>query len=225
MDSNTSDTIYQDYMRTSFIKQLRNRPIAFTAIPNYNVNEELEHRLFFVTSAGEIFNLSLSSYMNIRIQTKRIASRQIVLNLSSTFNLTKTIIIKINGNEAVGFWQTIKSITELLIVIGVSLAISLVMMFFISKDKHLTMLENKGILIRHSMKPIAGMIGKFMSRNVKDVQQEQEDLINLELDKEEDEYKSSDDSDEAEEKTRKLSLLPKGLTKSRARPTIETQPR
>ena len=143
-----------------------------------------------------------------------------MLNISSTFNLTKTIIVKINGNDAVGFWQTLKNMTELLIVIVISLVVSLVMMFFISKDRSITIFENKSLLIRHSLKPIAGIIGKYISKNVEDNFQE-EDHNNLEIDKEQD-NKSSDDSDEAEEKSRKLSLLPKGLTKARARPVNDS---
>lgn len=188
-----SETV-NNYMRVNLLIPLEEKPVALTVMPNCNAGTHLEHCLFYFTTDESVTSVNFTSYVNLRVKTHKVASRNVSLNLTSKFGKTRKITVKMLGDASESFWKDAKHVTIIFILIGIAFVLTMGTMIIVKKDVQITLEDNNQILSRHSVVPITGLIMNFIENRV----------VPTEDNKDKEEYSvSSDDSDEEGEDLKK----------------------
>lgn len=169
--NNTAATIFSsseknNYMRVNLLITLQDRPSTISVVPNCNLGHHLEHCLYYLSSDEKLININFTSYMNIRIKTHKIASRQIFMNSTGKFGRNISLKINVGGDPNASMWTSTKNVTLILILLGISIVLAIGTMIVIEKDVKITLAENNQVLSRHSVLPITNVILNYFQNTV-----------------------------------------------------------
>jgi hypothetical protein len=185
--TNLDEKAESNYMRINLLMSLSDKPVGMTVMPNCNPNSYLEHCLLYLNTEEKMNAINFTSYVNIRVKTHKVASRNVSLSLYGKFGKTRNITLQMTNDPNSSYWKNPTHPLIILILLGVALALTIGTMLVVKQDVQMTLQDNNQILSRHSVMPITGLIMNFIENKV----------VPAEVSKEKEDYsESSEDSDE-----------------------------
>lgn len=190
-----SENLPANYMRLNLLIPLSDKPTAMTVMPNCNSDSHLEHCLLYLNTEEKMNAVNFTSYVNVRVKTHKVASRNVSLKLYGKFGKTRNITLQISNDPETSYWKNPSHPIIILVLLGVALVLTIGTMLVVKQDVEITLKENNQVLSRHSVLPITGLIMNFIENKV----------VPAEVTKEKEDYsESSESSDEDPDLKKKL---------------------
>lgn len=194
------DTLYQQMnnsLQAFTVTQLSSRPTQFTVIPNYNANKELEHKLTFITNEEKLASLEFTSFINVRVQTHRIASRTINMTLKGTFNQAQALVVRISGEVELSWFKTFLTFGKFILIVIISLVVTVLMLYFMDKQVKISWGETKLGKMGNRLRPLSRAVSAYFTKQGPQTLEPQkeldDDLINSSEDSGEEDTKKPED--------------------------------
>lgn len=164
-EAEDSSTHYKHYIHTNAIMQLKRRSVAANVFTNlYGNNSQFENLLVYSDPSGNIFTKKFSEYININLETEKVASSKIFVWIRGPKGYFVKVIFKVLGYGKENFFNQMKDYILIVFVIFTSLIASYMLTRFVKLGSKMTSQRRTNIRRKRESVLFSKAVGDSMMR-------------------------------------------------------------